>query len=99
MTAGVYSADDSSTQKQGFCADIEALAKDVMMMRQDGISMSAQIQIADGMSDADQLKAMYREIVMHAYDAPQYKSKANQEKLANEFANQYALACYRSLEK
>ncbi|NLR98689.1 hypothetical protein HGP17_17865 [Rhizobium sp. P38BS-XIX] len=85
--ATIARADDA------FCQQLGELAKGVMQNRQIGVNMSDMMKVADsGRPEGSVL----RNLVMMAYDTPQYSTEAMQSAAVQEFANQIQLTCYKS---
>lgn len=84
--ATIARADDA------FCQQLGELAKGVMRNRQIGVNMSDMMKIADsGRVEGPVL----RNLVIMAYDTPQFASDAMQADAIQEFANQIQLTCYK----
>lgn len=72
------------------CKSIEGLAKSVMTARQLGASMSKVMGLLPKES-YEPIKA----VVIDAYSSPRFQVKANQERAIQDFANKYAVECYK----
>jgi hypothetical protein len=85
--ATVARADDA------FCQQLGELAKGVMHNRQIGVNMSDMMKIANnGRPEGPVL----RDLVIMAYDTPQYSTEEMQTSAAQEFANKVQLNCYKT---
>ncbi|MDE1992197.1 MAG: hypothetical protein KGI75_06815 [Rhizobiaceae bacterium] len=84
--AGIARADDV------FCQQLGELAKRVMHNRQVGVDMSDMMKIAN---DGKATGPVLRDLVLMAYDSPQYSTDEMQAAAVQEFANKVELNCYK----
>lgn len=85
--ATIARADDA------FCQQLGELAKGVMRNRQIGVNMSDMMKIADsGRPEGPVL----RNLIIMAYDKPQYSTDSMQASAIQEFANEIQLTCYKA---
>ena len=83
-------AAEEANQKD-ICQTVGELAEGVMKARQIGVSMSKSMDLA---KDTDWL----REMVIAAYEQPAYQTELMQKKAISDFATDYLVICYKSIE-
>ncbi|MBC6408014.1 MAG: hypothetical protein GDA40_07785 [Rhodobacteraceae bacterium] len=82
-------------QKQQLCEVTETLARNVMEIRQAGVSMS---EVMKKMAEADAaVLSLARSIVIDAYENPRFSTPSVQKEAVEDFANNVALECYKRL--
>ena len=81
-------ADDTEKESDP-CSAVYDFATLVMDKRQAGVSLVTMMRVAP--AGASTLKS----IVMAAYDTPQFSGEEYRKKAAEEFANKWALKCYK----
>lgn len=92
LAALPFAAQAGETQEtQETCTQFQSYAKEVMLTRQDGISMSRVMEIA---GDHDAL----RKIAIEAYERPRYPAGKYRDEAVEDFANKIAAQCYRDLD-
>ena len=95
----------SKTEVTELCEKIEWYAGIIMTNRQNGMSMSESIRVLNNTkSNNDEtiskvVKQVAEQIIIDAYDVPEYSVYENQNEAINDFKNQQFRACYRSLIK
>lgn len=78
-----------------FCTNIEGMARSVMKARQSNVSMTKIMKImADHFPDDN---GLMRKIVIQAYEKPLYSTAEYQEREIDEYANHWAMLCYKAL--
>lgn len=90
MTLGV-------AQASPVCKSLEEMAYNLQKARQVGMSISKAMQIADDLGANKQHITLIKGIVIRAYEVPRYSTESYQEKAAQEFSNEEAVRCYRSM--
>jgi translation initiation factor 2B subunit (eIF-2B alpha/beta/delta family) len=78
-----------------FCTNIEAVARSVMKARQSNVSMTKVMKIVADHFPND--NGLMRKIVIQAYEKPLYSTAEYQEREAEEYANHWAMLCYKAL--
>lgn len=74
------------------CIKFEELATKIMRDRQAGTPVG-QVLARTGGDD------LLRKVVLEAYDTPRFGSDKYQQRAITEFANKWAVECYKSLEQ
>ncbi|SDO71535.1 hypothetical protein SAMN04487957_110103 [Halomonas shengliensis] len=75
--------------KEGQCAVVSKLAREVMKARQTGTGISAMMAHSQG---EDWIKKM----IIAAFDEPRFSSREYQQRITTEFSNTYYLRCLRN---
>jgi hypothetical protein len=92
-------AAQEQTQQQKIakhCASIERLARNIMLRRQENVSMSRVMEAVTTAGSNVDARDLAQLIVMQAYDRPSYSTDAMQQREADEFANEWAKLCYQT---
>ncbi|MEY9780357.1 hypothetical protein [Sinorhizobium fredii] len=84
-------ADDANT----FCKSIGETARLIMERRQADVPMSAMMQAIDGSKAPEAVGKFGRELVILAYQKPDFSVEENQNEAIAEFVNEVELACYQ----
>lgn len=74
------------------CEYISEVATVLMENRQLGASMAKMMEIMV----KDESDVLYKEMVIKAYEVPQYQVAKNQQREINDFANNWYLACVKA---
>lgn len=77
------------------CASIGYFAGTLMEKRQEGATMSELMKIVTSAEGPQQLISIAREMVIAAYEKPQYSMAANKADEVNRFRNDWELKCYK----
>ena len=94
-----FSSISSNTFASQFCDMIERISYQTMLSRQQGVPLSKEMgiinEIAKTESKGSKAPQILKKIVISAYEEPKYDIKENQEREAQEFSNDWTLACYK----
>lgn len=75
-----------------FCAGEADVAEAIMKARQSGVAMSEMLKFgAPGPNP-------YRQLIISAYELPRMSYAPNQEKMIQDFRNEYHLLCFKAIE-
>ena len=75
------------------CENVSGLAESVMSARQQGLSMRS--VLAAVVSDNEDFKAAFKDMVMQAYSSPRFISDEMQQRATTEFGNLYMRECLK----
>lgn len=75
-----------------FCAAQADMAEIVMKARQAGVPMSSLLEIGAPAPNP------YRQLIISAYELPRMSYAPNQEKMIQDFRNDYHLLCFKAIE-
>lgn len=84
-------------EKADGCSQIHSLATKVMEVRQLGIELPVLMNLIVNEAGGELEVKIGREIVIDAYEKPQYSLADYQQKEIKRFANEWALKCYKNL--
>ena len=79
--------------QSAICPIIGELAETVMRNRQNGVSLSEMMGVANNADGV--LQPVIREMVLEAYDGPRYSVPDNQDEAVQDFRNDIELVCYQ----
>lgn len=85
-----FAADKPADKEEDICKKWSELASSVMELRQKGVPMTALMA-----TDNETIK----KIVIDAYSEPRLSTSKYQKEAIDDFANKYALECYKSKNK
>lgn len=88
-------ADDAAT----ICKAIGETARLIMERRQADVPMSEMIQAIDGIKGPESVGKFGRELVIMAYQKPDFSVEDNQREAIAEFGNEMELACYLNFKR
>ena len=77
------------------CEDVASLAKTIMNVRQDGVSM-AKLLGAINNSDDEPVRDIGKAILMDAFEVPHYNGSELKKKEISDFENKWMLACLKN---
>lgn len=77
------------------CASIGGFAERLMEKRQQGIAMSDLMKLVASSEGPQHLKNQARQMVIAAYEKPQYSIDANKADAIQRFRNEWELKCYK----
>lgn len=77
------------------CASIGGFAERLMEKRQQGIAMSDLMKLVASSEGPQHLKNQARQMVIAAYERPQYSIDANKADAIQRFRNEWELRCYK----
>lgn len=80
-----------SQETEDPCPTWGQLAATIMELRQGGVSMAELMNVTDN--------DVARQLVIAAYDIPQYSTSRYKERAITEFANDVMLVCYKEFQK
>lgn len=83
--------------KADLCANLSSLANTVIETKYRGVPLSAMMGKIDEIIEGETAQELMRELVMGAYELPNYSTKHYQVLQAQEFSNEWAVTCYRAL--
>ena len=87
LTATLSSPAMAEPKSNEYCANLSGMAAQIMEVRQGGMDMSKVMMISDS--------KMIQGIVIDAYSMNAYSVGEYRQKSIKNFANKYALACYK----
>ena len=93
-----FSSISSNAIASQFCDMIERISYQTMLSRQQGAPLSKEMGIINEIateSQGSKATQILKKIVISAYEEPKYETKENQEREAQEFSNDWTLACYK----
>ena len=94
----IYAEEENETDTMmELCAGIQSLAETIMATRQKGTSISTIMKIVKNIATNKKQEEILVEMVIDAYDKPQYSGEEYRKKTTNEFANKWALECYKEI--
>ena len=79
------------------CASIGGFAEILMEKRQQGIAMSDLMKLVASAEGPQQLVSIARQMVIAAYEKPQYSVDANKADAVRQFRNEWELKCYKEI--
>lgn len=91
LLAGVWAASASAEPEGGeeiTCEQYFTLGESIMRARQTGVAMPEMMKIAEG-------NALFRALIITAYEKGLYSTKEYQKREINEFANDVYMACLK----
>lgn len=86
-------ADDSDAYTK--CSHFNGLAEAIMKNRQNGISISKQIENLPN----NEIKEIVISMIMSAYDSPRYHTESNQRRAVQDFVNECYMICVEALSE
>jgi hypothetical protein len=88
LIAASTSATTANAEEGMDCEAIEALAKQIMIARQNNMPISRLMSVAGGNPGIESM-------VVRAYDEPRFSTRDYQQNAINDFANEAASTCYQ----
>jgi len=79
------------------CASIGGFAERLMEKRQQGIAMSDLMKLVALGEGPQRWKSIARQMVIAAYEKPQYSVDANKADAVQRFRNEWELECYKEI--
>lgn len=96
LTPLCHAADSKAAENKkawdSLCTSYASLGKQVMLNRQQGVSMIKQMQAAEAM-DSPELRQGMKALVQDAYKTSRMEAPSNQRKAAQDFEDQLYGAC------
>ncbi|MCU4582864.1 hypothetical protein KTJ32_17860 [Acinetobacter gyllenbergii] len=90
----------SSAFAKNPCKDLDGIYYSIMKKRQQGTPIVKQMDLVDKtekkLPNEKALHDLLRKAVISAYEEPRFQVEENQEKAAQDFANSWTTACYKS---
>jgi hypothetical protein len=84
--------------KDELCAQMGVLAKEIMLIRQEGAAMSLVMNTIVPKDD-EQAAKIVRQLIISAYEKPKFSTEKVKEGVVADFRNEAELACFKGLKE
>lgn len=93
--AMLFAVPASATVTDNDCEMIESLARTTMKARQAGVPVATVMRLIAKQDADEEFRRVMRTMALMAYESPRYTTLLYQTNAENDFADLWAVACYR----